>query len=115
MNYTERLILYHKPFAELTDIELAIVKANHERDIVNITKTEIDYNQYLKSEEWQARRRTALQKADGHCMICGRQRKLQVHHNSYMRLGDERESDLIVLCAGCHKDYHKKGKLLEPV
>jgi hypothetical protein len=30
-----------------------------------------------------------------------------VHHRTYERVGFERQSDLIVLCHDCHRDFHR--------
>lgn len=72
------------------------------------------YLEYLRSPEWRARADAALERADHRCMVCGADRwfsRLNVHHNTYERLGNERESDLIVLCEHCHDIFHAHGKL----
>ena len=68
----------------------------------------IDYDQYLQSEWWRKIRKEALDHADNHCMICASTEKLDVHHNTYERLGCEKLSDVIVLCRSCHELYHSK-------
>lgn len=65
-----------------------------------------DYAAYLQSPEWQRTRQRALRLAHRRCKICGNNEGLQVHHKAYDRLGDERDSDLIVLCRLCHKAAH---------
>ena len=71
------------------------------------------YKAYMRSPEWRAVRRQALERARYRCSWCGLpQRKLrmmgrhlEVHHNNYSRLGHEEPEDLTVLCAGrggCH-------------
>ena len=67
------------------------------------------YRKHLKSALWRNEIRPAvLARDDHHCMICGVDEsidpsvKLQVHHNSYSRCGDERMSDLVTLCTHCH-------------
>jgi 5-methylcytosine-specific restriction endonuclease McrA len=63
---------------------------------------------YLRGAEWQRLRFEALELADYKCQLCGRQnRVLDVHHNTYRRVGRERVSDLVVLCRDCHYRYHE--------
>jgi len=57
----------------------------------------------LKSPEWDKRRRHKISLANGKCQKCGATgEELQVHHLTYARLGNEKGSDLIVLCKPCH-------------
>ena len=64
------------------------------------------YQQYLKSPEWQKKRQAALDKANTTCQNCGAV-ATQVHHESYGNIGDEQPNDLIPLCAKCHMRRHK--------
>jgi 5-methylcytosine-specific restriction endonuclease McrA len=64
---------------------------------------------YLKSREWRARRRSALERAGGRCGECGSERNLHVHHLTYKRHGNELQRDLRVLCARCHGRRHRQG------
>lgn len=64
------------------------------------------YRRYLQSAHWGERRAAALKYANHQCQRCGSSRYLQVHHKTYERLGDERLSDLMVLCDACHVDVH---------
>lgn len=68
----------------------------------------IDYSEYLTSSDWQAVRELALLRARHKCQICGSNQRLDVHHNTYDNLGNEREhlEDLVVLCAEHHQVYH---------
>jgi hypothetical protein len=88
----------------------------------------IDYSAYIQSIEWIARRAAFLVKrkcpgyrelgrcsgkvkADHwHCRGCFTLLLLplvEVHHKNYDRLGQERDSDLEVLCGKCHKEADK--------
>lgn len=77
-----------------------------------------EYDGYMKSEEWAAKRDERLRLDDRHCVMCGRAdgitRKgkpvLQVHHVSYKNLGHEPMEDLVSLCAGCHRKIHRYYK-----
>jgi 5-methylcytosine-specific restriction endonuclease McrA len=72
------------------------------------------YKAHLRSPEWARIRRAALERAGYRCAFCGLSkaklrrlgRHLEVHHNDYANLGNERPEDLTVLCAGgrggCH-------------
>jgi len=60
------------------------------------------YIRYINSEAWRKRRARALKLAGHRCQVCGRNWSLQVHHNTYERLGHEADSDLLVTCASCH-------------
>ena len=67
----------------------------------------VDYHDYLTSDAWHAKRTLALQRAGHRCQLCSSHSgPLNVHHNSYERLGDEEQEDLIVLCRDCHQRFH---------
>jgi len=67
----------------------------------------LDYERYMQSAEWAAKRAQRLA-VDGHkCRTCGHTGEtwpLQVHHVTYERFEREDiEQDLITLCANCHE------------
>lgn len=67
------------------------------------------YREYLRTPEWQRKRGAALHRAGYCCMIdVTHGEELEVHHNTYERLGAELESDLIVLCSDCHRLHHQR-------
>lgn len=67
------------------------------------------YAEYLKTDEWQKTRRRALASSGLKCQLCSATDKpLNVHHNTYERLGYERPSDVICLCEPCHSKHHDK-------
>lgn len=75
-----------------------------------------EYNNYMKSDEWAAKREERLQLDDNHCVMCGRKNGLQkdgvtpilqVHHVHYGNLGNEPMEDLVSLCPGCHRKIHR--------
>lgn len=72
-----------------------------------------DYYAYLETPEWQAKRKAALHRAKGRCQVCNGSQRINVHHRTYERLGNERRDDLLVLCRDCHDLFHKNGKLVE--
>ena len=62
------------------------------------------YEAYLRSPEWQAKRRERIELDHHTCQICCRQdQPLEVHHRSYRNLGNEEMDDLITVCRTCHK------------
>lgn len=68
------------------------------------------YKEYLKTPEWQERRRKAVRTAKNACQLCNTSGViLDVHHRTYENRGNERFADLIVLCRACHSKHHGKG------
>lgn len=67
------------------------------------------YAAYLKTRHWHELRRQVFER-DGHkCTRCPNRTRLEVHHLTYERLGDELLSDLTTLCYDCHRAIHKEG------
>lgn len=71
------------------------------------------YRLYMQSPAWRARRARSLKLADYRCEVvgpdgrqCPRTRSLNVHHLTYERLGQERDTDLEVLCWFHHMVAH---------
>lgn len=65
------------------------------------------YSEYLRTPEWRDRRRQEIQAAEYKCANCGRRTtRLQVHHLTYERRGNEHPDDLVVLCPHCHAQEH---------
>jgi hypothetical protein len=65
------------------------------------------YADYLRTDHWRETRERALMRAGHQCKRCeATDRRLDVHHLSYERLGRELESDLTVLCSICHAIEH---------
>jgi hypothetical protein len=67
----------------------------------------MNYQEYLQSEDWKITREAALKRAHYKCQLCASKQDLEVHHNNYSNLGNEKPSDLVVLCDICHETYHK--------
>lgn len=78
------------------------------------------YRRYINSPEWRAKRTARIAKAGEQCEFvlttygsagvletrCERKRYLQVHHETYERLGNERDNDLLVVCWLHHQLEH---------
>lgn len=73
-----------------------------------LTESQIEYREYLKSPHWQRMKEIALNRAGNKCQLCGYKRNLNVHHNTYERRGHEALTDLVVLCGRCHSKFHNK-------
>ena len=70
------------------------------------------YQKYLQSPEWQSTRKQAIARAGYRCQLCGAYAsQLEVHHNTYKNLGNERPADIIVLCHDCHSRFHAGGRM----
>ena len=67
-----------------------------------------EYKVYLKSPNWQRKRKEILKRDDNRC-ICGGLATL-VHHKTYKNVGQEQLSDLVALCESCHAGYHPSGR-----
>lgn len=83
----------------------ALRDADHRRGgwlIRNTSAPDVDYESYLQSEEWAARRRSVMQRAGGRCELCQRAAAVQVHHLHYQSLGAEPLDDLLAVCLSCH-------------
>lgn len=63
-------------------------------------------DEYLRSEHWQLTRAAALARAENRCQVCNASSRLDVHHRTYERLGNEHPGDLTVLCRRCHDLFH---------
>lgn len=64
-----------------------------------------EYAAYLKGDHWRNFRAEVLAFWGGRCAICADAAK-DVHHNTYVRIGNERLTDVIPLCRPCHKRVH---------
>ena len=74
-------------------------------------RTQLPYSEYLKTEGWKVRRAKALARAEHRCQVCNSDKRLEIHHRTYERLGHERDADLIALCHDCHTLFHGDGRL----
>lgn len=68
---------------------------------------DMPYADYLKTKHWQQVRHNAIERAGGRCQVCNSTDRLNVHHNTYERRGEELPSDVIVLCQRCHETFHQ--------
>jgi hypothetical protein len=70
------------------------------------------YQEKLKDSRWKTLRREVVAHAGGKCEQCGDNRRLQVHHEYYLRGREPWEYDpslLTCLCDRCHRE--RQGRL----
>jgi len=67
----------------------------------------VEYETYLKSNDWRQKRSQVIERSNGVCEICGIEEAEQVHHWTYTRIGKENLEDLAGLCRRCHEYIHK--------
>jgi hypothetical protein len=79
------------------------------QDIVPELKEE--YEAYLQSDNWAARRTSTLERANHVCQVCEHFPATQVHHIHYERIGAELDSDLMAVCSFCHGLLHGHKEL----
>jgi hypothetical protein len=81
----------------------------HEFDVLRmrlIVLQHATYEDYLRSDEWRARREAWVASHPGTgCFVCGRGPP-QLHHATYVRLGMEHDDDLVPLCDDHHEQVH---------
>jgi hypothetical protein len=61
------------------------------------------YLRYLRSSEWKAKRQSVLERDQYRCQVWFEHHGEEVHHRSYLHLGDEPLEDLVTLCRECHE------------
>ena len=74
---------------------------------------EMDYDEYMASDDWKRKRRQVIERAQYRCERCGVSRRitpLDVHHKTYERFGCEFISDLEALCRNCHNAADAKRR-----
>ena len=101
--------------AERKKIEEAIKKytPNNEVKIVKQRKTtrqENKYYKYMQSSAWLKTKRAQIYNDLGSsCEICSSSSNIEMHHNNYKYLFNEKPTrDIVVLCKDCHQRVHSK-------
>lgn len=69
-----------------------------------------NYEDYLASPEWAAKRDLVLAREGYVCQGCGTARATQAHHVTYAHLREEFLWELLAVCPACHRRYHEKGQ-----
>jgi DNA-directed RNA polymerase subunit M/transcription elongation factor TFIIS len=60
------------------------------------------YEKYLLSPIWIEKREQVLERDNGICKACGKEKAKQVHHLTYEHVGSEYLFELIAVCMNCH-------------
>lgn len=100
--------------------------------------TKAEYAAYRATYAWRERRRAALRSASNRCQhphcaldylrsltdeelesermeyLSRNEYRLEVHHLTYDRIGNEHPDDLIVLCPQCHRKAHGYKYIHQP-
>lgn len=66
----------------------------------------VSYPSYLRTEHWRRVRVKTLTHQGHRCASCGTGGPLDVHHDTYQRVGRERPDDVRALCRPCHSSLH---------
>lgn len=73
-----------------------------------------DYNKYINSREWAARKSAYYEAHHKECRSCGADEKeIHLHHRSYARIYQEEDGDLIPMCVDCHAMLHEFQKAMK--
>jgi hypothetical protein len=72
---------------------------------------EAEYDRYLASPQWAAKRQLVLKRAAGICEGCGLAKATDVHHTTYEHRYDEFLFELLALCHPCHERVHQDRTL----
>lgn len=64
------------------------------------------YRAYCLSPWWRLRRERYFKRNPRRCWVCGTRKDIHLHHRSYVRLGKEKDSDLLPLCRTHHRGLH---------
>ena len=73
-----------------------------------IPRRRIEYAKYLKTAHWKRVKKIIRYIYQDRCQICGKSKKLHVHHNRYKNLWHEELTDVILLCEKCHNKHHNR-------
>lgn len=65
-----------------------------------------DYEIYLQSPLWKAKRLAVLKRDNWKCQACLMRAACQVHHLTYNHVGNEPLFDLVSVCIDCHQKLH---------
>jgi len=70
------------------------------------------YLNYISSNPWKEKCKMIKKTRGNKCQICGSEKDLQIHHNTYERLGCEDDNDLVLLCKPCHFLFHGREHVI---
>ncbi|SRR6266849_6211614 len=73
-----------------------------------------EYDIYLSTPSWQAKRAKVMKRAGGLCEGCLERNATQVHHLTYDHIFDEFMFELVAVCDECHARLHADKHNDEP-
>lgn len=90
------------------DRKRAIEDANRRKnqEIRRYDHVFVDYHKYLKSKEWQNKRKQVMDRCGGICEACKANPATQIHHITYQNLGNENLWELLGTCEKCYETIH---------
>lgn len=94
------------------DVELRVRGKEHARALAQAAAAERraerlrEYDAYLASDAWRAKRAAVLRRCGGICEGCGQAPAVEVHHLTYQRVGRELLFDLVRVCRACRDAVH---------
>ena len=99
---------YSEAYIDSLDICQPDYKPTPQQEAVIHAWSRVDKRSYLTSPEWDILRKAILLRDLYRCQSCGATGvPLDVHHLTYVRLGEEKHSDLTSLCRSCHDRQHQ--------
>ena len=73
------------------------------KNIEENTEWRKKYDAHIRSAQWKGTRAAIFMMRGAKCEDCGYgSATLQLHHLTYERMGNERLTDLVILCRKCH-------------
>ncbi len=66
----------------------------------------VEYVNYRKTKKWKTLASHIKEIHKNKCAICGSERRLVIHHKTYVNLYNEKNEDLICICNTCHYKIH---------
>ncbi len=68
-----------------------------------------EYVRYIGSKKWKDLKKSIIEKRGNACERCNaKPKQIDLHHKTYIRLFNEEENDVMLLCRGCHEKEHNK-------
>lgn len=71
-------------------------------------KKSVEYYSYILSNDWQLKKEKRKELDNYKCYWCKSTDRLEVHHITYERLGNENLGDIVTLCKKCHEALHER-------
>jgi len=73
------------------------------------------YQEYLQTKHWNRKKYALSRRTPRKCLYCSSRTNLEVHHLTYIRIGNERMEDLCFLCDDCHEKAHSNPVILKEI